>query len=146
MKFNYIKFKNFLSYGDEINTIDLSEPGTTLITGVNEKDGGSNGSGKCVFKGTKIITKELGEIEIQDLVPGAKKGNLYFPESDLHVLSDNDSWQLVKYFWITDKEDLYEVETENGKRLVASGDHRVMTRSGWKKLKDLNESDELYTK
>ena len=46
MKFNYIKFKNFLSFGDYLCVIDLSEPGLTLITGDNQKDGGSNGSGK----------------------------------------------------------------------------------------------------
>jgi DNA repair exonuclease SbcCD ATPase subunit len=46
MKFNYIKFKNFMSYGDDVYTISLSSIGITLITGSNKKDGGSNGSGK----------------------------------------------------------------------------------------------------
>ncbi len=46
MKFNYIKFKNFLSYGSEVYEIQLSKPGVTLLTGYNNKDGGSNGSGK----------------------------------------------------------------------------------------------------
>lgn len=46
MKFNYVRFKNFLSFGDELYTIQLSDPGITLLTGDNQKDGGSNGSGK----------------------------------------------------------------------------------------------------
>ena len=146
MKFNYVKFKNFLSYGNEITTVKLNGTGITFVTGNNKKDGGSNGSGKCVSKGTKIITKELGEIEIQDLVPEAKFGFMYYPKEELHVLSDNDIWQLVKCFWITDEEDLYEIETESGKKLIASGDHLVMTKYGWKKIKNLNKKDEILTK
>jgi len=46
MKFNYVKFKNFLSYGDDIYVIPLVDVGITLISGSNLKDGGSNGSGK----------------------------------------------------------------------------------------------------
>jgi DNA repair exonuclease SbcCD ATPase subunit len=47
MKFSYVKFKNFLSFGGDIlYEISLDEPGITLITGSNNKDGGSNGSGK----------------------------------------------------------------------------------------------------
>jgi len=146
MKFNYVKFKNFLSYGDEITTLNLRDVGITFIAGENKKDGGSNGSGKCVFKGTKITTKELGEIEIQDLVPDAKFGYMYYPEEELHVLSENDSWQLINCFWITGLEDLYELETENGKKITASGNHRIMTKEGWKKIKNLNENDEILTR
>ena len=146
MKFNYVKFKNFLSFGDYLCVIDLSQPGLTLITGDNQKDGGSNGSGKCVYKGTKIITKELGEIEIQNLVPDAKWGYLYYPEGDLHVLSIDNTWQKVECFWITDPQDLYEIETEDGHKLAASSDHRVFTKRGWIKIKDLKEDDEILTR
>jgi len=146
MKFNYVKFKNFMSYGDEVYTISLSEPGITLITGNNRRDGGSNGSGKCVYRGTKVITKELGEIEIQELVPDTKPGYLYYPDSDLHVLSVDDTWQEVKFFWVTDQEELYELETLDGHKIVASGDHRVFTRRGWVKIKELEETDEVLTR
>jgi len=143
MRFNYVKFKNFLSYGEEITKVQLYKTGITFVTGENKKDGGSNGSGKCVFKGTKIITKELGEIEIQDLVPDAKFGYIYYPKEELHVLSENNNWQLVNYFWVTEPEDLYELETENGEKITASGDHRIMTKEGWKKIKNLDENDEI---
>lgn len=46
MKFNRVKFRNFLSYGDEEHSLDFLESGVRLVTGTNEKDGGSNGSGK----------------------------------------------------------------------------------------------------
>lgn len=146
MRFNYIKLKNFLCYGEDLITLPLYKTGITFITGENKKSGGSNGSGKCVFKGTKLITKELGEIEIQDLVPDAKYGFMYYPTKPLHILSEDESWQLVKCFWITDPEELYEIETENGRKLIASGDHRVMTKDGWKKLKDITEKDEILTR
>jgi DNA repair exonuclease SbcCD ATPase subunit len=46
MIFKYIKFKNFLSYGENIETIDLTKPGIKLVLGKNMQDDGSNGSGK----------------------------------------------------------------------------------------------------
>lgn len=35
-----------MSYGDELQILDLSSKGIRLVTGTNSKDGGSNGSGK----------------------------------------------------------------------------------------------------
>jgi DNA repair exonuclease SbcCD ATPase subunit len=46
MRFNYIRFKNFLSYGDEMQELNFSDNGINLVIGKNNKDGGSNGSGK----------------------------------------------------------------------------------------------------
>lgn len=61
MKFNYVKFKNFLSYGDDIYTIPLSESGVTLITGSNQKDGGSNGSGKSTAVVESVVYALFGQ-------------------------------------------------------------------------------------
>jgi DNA repair exonuclease SbcCD ATPase subunit len=61
MKFNYVKFKNFLSYGDDIYTIPLSTQGITLITGYNKKDGGSNGSGKSTAVVESVVYALFGQ-------------------------------------------------------------------------------------
>lgn len=55
MKFNYIRFKNFLSYGDNIQEVDLSRPGISLVVGENKRDGGSNGSGKSTATVESIV-------------------------------------------------------------------------------------------
>lgn len=61
MKFNYVKFKNFLSYGDDIYTIPLADTGITLISGLNHKDGGSNGSGKSTAIVESVVYALFGQ-------------------------------------------------------------------------------------
>lgn len=61
MKFNYVRFKNFLSYGEDIQEIDLSQPGITLVVGENKRDGGSNGSGKSTATVESIVYALFGK-------------------------------------------------------------------------------------
>lgn len=44
-----ISFQNFQSYGSVLQEVDLTKPGTTMITGENLDDGGSNGAGKTTL-------------------------------------------------------------------------------------------------
>ena len=44
-----VEFKNFQSYGSVSAKVDLVNPGTTMITGNNIDDGGSNGTGKSTI-------------------------------------------------------------------------------------------------
>jgi hypothetical protein len=45
--FETIRFKNFLSYGNNFTEIELNKDRTTLSTGIN-------GQGKCLHKSTEI--------------------------------------------------------------------------------------------
>ena len=143
MKIKKITVKNFQPFADQEQSIDLDTQSITLITGFNSITGSSNGSGKCVAKGTKIITKEFGEIEIQELFDDCEVGDLILPEKgELHVKTD-EGWNEVEMLWITEPEDLYELKLEDGKELIASSDHRIMTERGWVKLKNLRDDDEI---
>ena len=67
--FNKLWFSNFLSFGQNVNEIDLSQPSTVLVEGKNLDTGGSNGSGKCVTYDAMITirdktTKELFTMKI----------------------------------------------------------------------------------
>ena len=81
MRFNYVKFKNFLSFGDYLCQIDLSEPGLTLITGDNQKDGGSNGSGKSTAIVDSVTYALFGKttkrLKAEDVVNNKTKKNCY---------------------------------------------------------------------
>jgi len=137
-----LRLNNFLSYGEE-QILDLSKTGLFLVTGKNEEQAGassSNGSGKCVRKGTKILTKEMGEVCIEQLCPDAEYGQIIQFEEEINIWTD-EGWKLIECFWITEPQDLIEIELEDGKKMCASIDHRVMTQRGWVKLKDLNEND-----
>lgn len=46
-KFEIVRYKNFLSTGDNFTEIDLTRNKTTLIVGMN-------GSGKCLHRSTEV--------------------------------------------------------------------------------------------
>jgi len=43
------------------------------------------------------------------------------------------------------KKMLYEIELENGKTIRASKDHQFLTKTGWKRLEELTEDDEILS-
>lgn len=49
IKFLTIRFKNFMSFGNQWTEVDLSEHGTTFIIGENLDEGGSSGAGKSTL-------------------------------------------------------------------------------------------------
>ena len=61
--FRELVLRNFLSFGNNETTIDLSEPGTVEVIGQNLDQGGSNGSGKCVYPETRINIRVKGVIQ-----------------------------------------------------------------------------------
>lgn len=141
MTFRYVKILNFLSFGNIEQKLNLQKPGLFLVLGHNELTGDSNGAGKCVSAGTKITTKEFGEIKIDDLYKDCEEGQIYIPD-DVHVKTD-EGWKKIQAFWKTEPQELYEIETDNGNKLIASKDHKIMTDRGWVKLKNLKESDRI---
>jgi DNA repair exonuclease SbcCD ATPase subunit len=89
--FNTIAFKNFLSYGSVLTTVNLNKPGTTAITGrdadESEENGtGSNGAGKttilqaltyaCYDKPLPTLSKES-SMSKDDLINNINKQNMY---------------------------------------------------------------------
>ena len=92
MKFNRVRFKNFLSYGDELQTINLSNRGITFITGANLKDGGSNGAGKSTAVVESIVYGLFGKttkkIKADNVVNNVTKKDC-FVEVDFNIGDDN---------------------------------------------------------
>jgi DNA repair exonuclease SbcCD ATPase subunit len=92
MKFNYVSFKNFLSFGDELSTIQLSDPGITLLVGTNEKDGGGNGAGKSTAIVESIVYGLFGqttkELRAEQVVNNKTKCDCYV-EVSFDINQDN---------------------------------------------------------
>ncbi len=136
MVFRKISLKNFKSYGDEEQTLNLDHTGIRLVSGKNM-------IGKCVSKNTLIETKEFGIIEIGSLFPeDGLPNDIYLIEDKIHVKTD-EGWKLIEGMFITEEQDMYEFELENGKKMKCSGEHRVMTQRGWVFVRDLSNSDEI---
>lgn len=62
--FKKIEIRNFLSFGNNTQDLNLEFDGTTLVVGENLDAGGANGVGKCVSYDTliNIRNKKTGEI------------------------------------------------------------------------------------
>lgn len=92
MKFNYVKFKNFLSYGDEVQQLELSQPGIALVVGENKKDGGSNGSGKSTATVEAIVYGLFGKttkrLKADDVVNNKTRKDC-FVEINFDIGKDN---------------------------------------------------------
>lgn len=65
LTFKELSIRNFLSFGNNTTTIDLSTYGSTLIQGDNVDANSKNGSGKCVCRDTliNIRNKKTGDIQ-----------------------------------------------------------------------------------
>jgi intein/homing endonuclease len=137
MEIKNITFKNFLGYGDYDTSFDIKDNGVSAMFG-------ANGSGKCVSGETLINVKGIGEVQIKSLVSDPEEMAVYIPDKQLFVMTD-DGYKEIEAFSKTEPQELYELKTFNGKTLIASKDHRVMTLRGWVKLKDLNEEDSIIT-
>lgn len=81
--FNTLSLRNFLSYGNNITTIELSKPGTTLIIGEDLDDTtegvGGNGVGKTTILNAltyAIYDKPVSSISKDNLVNNINKKNM----------------------------------------------------------------------
>jgi hypothetical protein len=65
LKFKELNLRNFLSFGNQLTSIDLSYYGSTLIIGENLDANSNNGAGKCVQAETPISirNKHTGEVQ-----------------------------------------------------------------------------------
>lgn len=92
MRFNYVRFKNFLSYGDEITTIKLYQTGVTFVSGENRVDGGSNGSGKSVSVVDSIVYALFGKttkkLKADEVINNINKKDC-FVEISFNINEDN---------------------------------------------------------
>jgi len=76
----------------------------------------------CVSGDTKIETLELGTIEIKDIV--SKKMGVHVKSLN-HETGEIEYNEVTSWSEIPSNDDWYEIETEDGERLVITGNHQV---------------------
>jgi len=92
----------------------------------------------CLDGDTEVITLD-----------GAKKIKKLEGEKNFKVLSLNKENKRLEFKKAREckrvKEDwVYEIETEDSKKIKATKEHKFLTEEGYKELKDLKEGDEIY--
>jgi DNA repair exonuclease SbcCD ATPase subunit len=126
IQFSTLTLRNFLSYGNNVTTVDLSQPGTTLIIGEdldNTSNGrGGNGCGKSSILNALVYAlydKPISDISKDNLVNNINKKNM---EVTLKFTDDNGVQ--------------YEVRRERAMKSGASGNNVYLFINGEDKTLD----------
>jgi hypothetical protein len=91
----------------------------------------------CVPSGTKIKTIN-GDINVEDLFENISIPILSYNEELNSIETD-----MVTDMWIVENKDLLRITTEDGDIVELPHEKEVFTKSGWKKVFDLTENDEI---
>ena len=152
IKIKTLKWKNFLSYGNNWTEFQFKE-GINFISGVS-------GSGKCLDKSTNlnVITqskecekqfneffekrkmKEFKNVTLEDVYEFYKQ----YPHLKGQLLVETPfGYKEILDCEITERNsETIEIETENNLKIKGSPNHKVKTLDGWKKLQDLKKYDD----
>lgn len=91
----------------------------------------------CVTGDTLIDTSN-GQVPIKDLV--GTTGLVKCFNEDKQIATESTYFDVR----LTRKNaDVFEIETESGRKIKATSDHLILTTNGWKMVKELNSDDEI---
>jgi intein/homing endonuclease len=117
----------------------------------------ATGGGKCVTANTNVtfrvtwaakqhsVEKVLTIKEFYYNYTYFKRNNSSLRGYKFEVLTDS-GFKEVENAFIVKNQSIYEVELEDGKKLVCSSDHRVKTKGGFTHVKDLKVGDNVRVK
>ena len=98
---------------------------------------GHRGSGKCLAKGTKVVTEDGSLVEIEKL-DGRKVVGLDL--NDYKVKPCRSSPVIY-----SGKKKVYKVLLDTGREILATDNHPFLTIEGWKELRELKVGDRVAT-
>jgi len=93
----------------------------------------------CLDKSQLILT-EKGLMRLEQFVNNQIK--IGFNDIALRV-HDGDKLVYASSFYMSEKSDLYEVRFKSGGRLVATKNHPLMTKNGWKSVDNMEENKDF---
>lgn len=133
-----IAFKNFLSFGEQVTTLQLSGRGPCLIRGeIEGEPDASNGAGKCLDGDTLVLMVDGRRVRIADL-GGYLGSQLVAIDGDYH----NSTTTLLRHT-CTGRKECFRLTTQSGRQIICSGDHRFLSFDhGWLPLSAL--TSDLY--
>ena len=86
--------------------------------------------------GDTLVRTTQGDIPIEELV--GKEGDVYCWDGEQITTSHFDSVCMT-----SDAAEVFEVELEDGTKIKATANHKMLTAAGWKELKDITSDDEI---
>jgi hypothetical protein len=103
----------------------------------------------CVALDTKIKTTtgmmSIAEIMYKNNVDvyDLEAGNWIIPTEEIYVYDINNEKQKITKIYINGIKKLYEIKDDEGNTYKFTEEHKVLTKHGWKEVKNLSESDEI---
>lgn len=94
---------------------------------------------ECFVKGTKVLTPN-GYVNIETINSGDK---IISYDEDKKEFIEDEVVKLHKNLEVSRNEKVYELTFDNGKTIKATGNHKFLTESGWKRADELTENDEI---
>lgn len=85
----------------------------------------------CV--GETLVLTDKGQVPLLSIVQGSERGEVY------RVLTHTGEWKRVVGVYRNGTRPVFRVTTAKGRQLVCTGNHPLLTPSGWVKTEDLSE-------
>lgn len=73
-------------------------------------------------------------------------GSWIEPIEDLLVFDENNALQPITRLYVNGLSEVYEIEMEDNTFVKFTGNHKLKTTTGWKRVDELNETDEIIKK
>lgn len=108
---------------------------TTLDTRIRVKDSG--------VWGTASMAKLFATLGPDDYSPEA--GDWIVPSRTVHVLDENNEERAITKLYVNGVAEVYEVKTDDGETFKFTGEHKLKTSTGWKRVDELAEGDEVIS-
>lgn len=67
------------------------------------------------------------------------------PKRQLRVYDENNELKDITNLYVNGVSEVYEIEFEDGNSYKFTGNHKLKTTNGWKKVEDLTENDEIIS-
>ena len=96
---------------------------------------------ECFHEDSKVLTPS-GFVKIKDIKPGDKIINYSEEYKDYKI---DEVIEVHKNLASSMKEKMYELEFDNKKNIKVTGNHKFLTTSGWKRVDELTEEDEIIS-
>ena len=106
----------------------------------------------CTTLETKIRT-EVGDMSMAEIfseycdlnIFEQKPGTWITPNKNLNVYDENNDLQKVTKLFVNGMSPVYEIEDEEGNVFKFTGNHKLKTKNGWKRVDELGLDDEIIT-
>lgn len=117
--------------------LDFSDVDGRIHPHVNQlrSDEGGTVTGRLCVHGDTVLQTSRGNFRIEDYVPTGQ---------DL-ILTHRGRYRKILRKFLKGTEEMLKITLENGASVTCTAGHRMLTKSGWKHLRDIKQGEEIFS-